>query len=164
MSKEQRLSDYYTQHREGLVRYLTVLTADAEQAQDMVQDVFLRLLSGSQLITPQTLPALVHTMARHAASDYYRRRHVIETYEHTVRGGSVVDDCASIVSVRLLTECIEHSLARLSEDSRRIYRLHIYDGMKVSEIAKNLLLPYKQVENRLGQARKYMRQQLRACV
>ena len=130
----------------------------------MVQDLFLRLLSGSQLITPQTLPALVHTMARHAASDYYRRRHVIETYEHTVRGGSVVDDCASIVSVRLLTERIEHSLARLSEDSRRIYRLHIYDGMKVSEIAKNLLLPYKQVENRLGQARKYMRQQLRACV
>ena len=103
-------------------------------------------------------------MARHAASDYDRRRHVIETYAHTVRGGSVVDDCASIVSVRLLTECIEHSLARLSEDSRRIYRLHTYDGMKVSEIAKNLLLPYKQVENRLGQARKYMRQQLRACV
>ena len=68
MSKEQLLSDYYTQHREGLVRYLTVLTADADQAQDMVQDLFLRLLSGSQLISPQTLPALVHTMARHAAA------------------------------------------------------------------------------------------------
>ena len=38
------------------------------------------------------------------------------------------------------------------------------DGMKVSAIAKELSLPYKQVENRLGQARKAVRQQLRCCV
>jgi DNA-directed RNA polymerase specialized sigma24 family protein len=36
--------------------------------------------------------------------------------------------------------------------------------MKVSAIAKELSLPYKQVENRLGQARKAVRQQLRCCV
>jgi RNA polymerase sigma-70 factor (ECF subfamily) len=164
MSKTQLLSNYYTQHREDLVRYLTVLTADADQAQDMVQDLFLRLLSGSQLISPQTLPALVYTMARHAATDYRRRRQVFETYERTIRRGDSTDDCASVVSVRLLTERIERSLARLSEDSRKIYRLHIYDGMKVREISHELMLPYKQVENRLGQARKVVRQQLRACV
>ena len=164
MSKEQLLSNYYTQHREGLVGYLTVLTADADQAQDMVQDLFLRLLSGSQLISPQTLPALVHTMARHAAADYHRRRQVFETYEHAIRRDGTVDDCASVVSVRLLTERIERSLARLSEDCRSVYRLHIYKGMKVREISRELLLPYKQVENRLGQARKLVRQQLRACI
>ena len=38
------------------------------------------------------------------------------------------------------------------------------DGMKVSAIAQDLSLPYKQVENRLGQARKAVRQQLRCCV
>ena len=38
------------------------------------------------------------------------------------------------------------------------------NDLKVSEISNNLLLPYKQVENRLGQARKHVRQQLRACV
>ncbi len=164
MSKEQLLSNYYTQHRERLVRYLTVLTADADQAQDMVQDVFLRLLSGSQLISPQTLPALVYTMARHAATDYHRRRQVFETYERTISRESSIDDCASVVSVRLLTERIEHSLSRLSEDSRNIYRLHIYKGMKVREISDELMLPYRRVETYLGQARKLVRRQLRACV
>jgi RNA polymerase sigma-70 factor (ECF subfamily) len=42
--------------------------------------------------------------------------------------------------------------------------LHIYNGMKVSEISQQLSLPYKQVENRLGIARKTVRQQLKACV
>jgi RNA polymerase sigma-70 factor (ECF subfamily) len=59
---------------------------------------------------------------------------------------------------------MEHSLARLPEACQRIYRLHIYGGMKVSEIANELALPYKQVENRLGQARRTVRQQLRAVI
>jgi len=61
-------------------------------------------------------------------------------------------------------ERMECSLARLPETCARVYRLHIYDGMKVGEIAQELALPYKQVENRLGQARKTVRQQLRACM
>jgi RNA polymerase sigma-70 factor (ECF subfamily) len=59
---------------------------------------------------------------------------------------------------------MERTLARLPEACCNIYRLHIYDGMKVSDIAQQLALPYKQVENRLGQARKAVRQQLRNCV
>jgi RNA polymerase sigma-70 factor (ECF subfamily) len=55
-------------------------------------------------------------------------------------------------------------LARLPEACARIYRLHIYGGMKVSDIAQELTLPYKQVENRLGQARKHVRKQMRKCI
>ena len=70
----------------------------------------------------------------------------------------------SIISAQQLIERMEHSLARLSEECRTVYRLHIYNGMKVSEISQQLSLPYKQVENRLGIARKTVRQQLKACV
>jgi RNA polymerase sigma-70 factor (ECF subfamily) len=54
-------------------------------------------------------------------------------------------------------------LARLPEACARIYRLHIYGGMKVSDIAQELTLPYKQVENRLGQARKHVRRCFSSC-
>ena len=56
----------------------------------------------------------------------------------------------SVISAQQLIERMEHSLARLSEECRTVYRLHIYNGMKVSEISQQLSLPYKQVENRLG--------------
>ena len=59
---------------------------------------------------------------------------------------------------------MERSLARLPQLCRQVYRLHIYDGMKVSEIAERLQLPYKQVEYRLGQARKEVRRMMRRAV
>jgi RNA polymerase sigma-70 factor (ECF subfamily) len=165
----QLLSNYYSMHRDELVSFIAVRTVDAIEAEDIVQDIFLRLLRGQHLITPQTLPSLLHTMARHAVSDYYRRRHVHEAYEHYIQksdAGTLMSDDSveSVFSAQQLMERMERSLARLPKACCEIYRLHIYDGMKVSDIAQELSLPYKQVENRLGQARKAVRQQLRCCV
>lgn len=165
----QLLSNYYSMHRDELVSFIAVRTVDAIEAEDIVQDIFLRLLRGQHLITPQTLPSLLYTMARHAVCDYYRRRHVHEEYEHYIQTSDFScqtsdDSVESVFSAQQLMERMERSLARLPKACCEIYRLHIYDGMKVSDIAQELSLPYKQVENRLGQARKVVRQQLRKCV
>ena len=169
MNNNQLLSNYYSMHRDELVSFIAVRTVDTIEAEDIVQDIFLRLLRGQHLITPQTLPSLLHTMARHAVSDYYRRRHVHETYEHYIQTSDIRyqtsdDSVESVFSAQQLMERMERSLARLPKACCEIYRLHIYDGMKVNDIAQELSLPYKQVENRLGQARKAVRQQLRCCV
>ncbi len=164
MSSHQSVSDYYAKHRDELVRFIAMRIADTDEAQDRVQDIFLRLLSGRQLITAQTLPSLVYTMARHSVTDYFRRRRVYEEYEHFLKHTDGTEEMESVISATLLMERMERSLARLPEICGRIYRLHIYDGMKVGDIAQELALPYKQVENRLGQARRYVRQQLRQCV
>ena len=167
MNKQSLLSNYYTQHREEIIGFIAIRTTDAELAQDMVQDLFLRLLDSRCLITPQTLPNLIYTMARHAVADYYRKRRVYEEYEHYIQASDFkpqTSDIESIYSAQQIVERMERSLARLPKACCEIYRLHIYDGMKVSAIAKELSLPYKQVENRLGQARKAVRQQLRCCV
>ena len=178
MNNNQLLSNYYSMHRDELVSFIAVRTHDAIEAEDIVQDIFLRLLRGKSSLLPLTshlsplishLSPLVYTMARHAVSDYYRRRRVCEEYEHYLRPSALspqpsVDDTESIFSAQQLMERMERSLARLPKACCEIYRLHIYDGMKVSDIAQELSLPYKQVENRLGQARKAVRQQLRCCV
>ena len=158
------ITNYYAQHRGEIVDFIAVRLTDADEAEDMVQDLFLRLLRGHQLITPVTLPCLVYTMARHSIADYYRRRRVWDEYEHYIQKSDVRiltsdDTTESIINARLLMERMEHTLARLPEVCGRIYRLHIYDGLQVSDIARQLALPYKQVENCLGQARKAVRQQ-----
>ena len=146
---------------------------DVYEAEDMVQDIFLRLLRDKHtaFLSPLTsdLSPLIYTMALHAVSDYYRRAHVYEEYEHYIKTSDIRlqtsdDDTESIFSAQQIMERMERSLARLPKACCEIYHLHIYEGMKVSAIAKELSLPYKQVENRLGQARKAVRQQLRCCV
>ena len=164
MNNYQLISNYYAAHRDELLSFIAVRITNAVEAEDLVQDIFLRLLRGHHLITPDTLPALIYTMARHAVSDYYRRRRIYEEYEHYIKRSDCTSEIESLISARQLMERMERSLARLPQACCEIYRLHIYDGMKVRDIARELSLPYKQVENRLGQARKAVRQQLRNCV
>ena len=161
MNNNYLISNYYSEHRDDLVGFIAVRINDADEAEDIVQDIFLRLLRGHHLITQQTLPALVYTMARHTVCDYHRRHHAHEAYEHYIKNHTdSTGEMESLINAHQLTERMERTLARLPKACCTIYRLHIYDGMKVSDIARQLDLPYKQVENRLGQARKAVRQQL----
>lgn len=165
MTNQTIIEEYYQCHRDEIVDFVAVRIKDKDEAQDIVQNLFLRLLSGYQLTTEQTLPNLVYTMASHLVADYYRRRHVFEEYEHYIRRHSECDDTMeSVFSARQMIERMEFSLARLSEECREVYRLHIYGGMKVSEISQQLNVAYKKVENQLGVARKTVRQHLKACV
>ena len=164
MNKEL-LADYYSQHRDEIVGFVAVRVGDADVAQDVVQDVFFRLLCSDRLISPTTLPALVFTMVRNAVTDWFRRRRIREEYEHYIIGtGDDSDSMDSVISVRELMERMERTLARLAPECREVYHLHIYGGMQVRQIAEETHQPYRAVEYRLGQARKEVRRQLRLCM
>ena len=156
------IETYYTDHRDELLAFVSSRLGGSEETEDIVQNVFLRLLTTDKMITVVTLPALVYTMTRNLITDYYRRRHTYEAFEHFIKGSSEADDSmGSVFSARELTELLERGLARLPENCREVYRLHIYGGMKVGEISQTLGEGYKSVERRLGTARKAVRQYLR---
>ena len=162
MSNHELISQYYETHRDELLAFVSSRLRGADEAEDLVQDVFLRLLSGCRPITPVTLPSLIYTMARNLICDYYRRRQSRDDYEHTLRGTSAVgNEVETLLSAREITEQMERGLARLPEACREVYRLHIYGGMRVSEISLALGQGYKSVEHRLGLARKEIRNYLR---
>lgn len=162
MSRQQQISDYYKIHHDELLAFVSSRLGNSFEAEDIVQDVFLHLLTSGRMISEQTLPALVYTVMRHLMADHFRRCTVFERYEHYIKKvGSKETSMESVFSAREITEQLERGLARLPENCRRVYRLHIYGGMKVSEISHELGEGYKSVEHRLGTARKAMRQFLR---
>ena len=162
MNNYLTLTNYYVTHRDELLAYVSSRLGNLVEAEDLVQNVFLRLLTSDRMITDITLPALVYTIARNLIADFYRRRTHFEDYEHYLKNTDSIDESAeSILSIRDITEQLERGLARVPENCREIYRLHVYGGMKVAEISQRLGEGYKSVEHRLGTARKAVRQQLR---
>ena len=152
------IETYYRDHRDELLAFVSSRLGGAVEAEDIVQNVFLRLLTTDKMITEITLPALTYTIARNLISDYYRRRNTYEEFEHYIKRSS--DDYSSmesVISAKELTELLERGLARIPENFREIYRMHIYGGMKVGEISQTLGEGYKSVEHRLGVARKALR-------
>ena len=161
MTKHTLITNYYIAHRDELLAYAVSRLGDSCQAEDIVQNVFLRLLTSDKVISAVTLPALVFAMTRNQVYDYFRHHTAVEQYEHYIKGVcSELTSDESILSAREVMEQLEQGLARLPENCREIYRMHIYDGMKVGEISRELGEGYKSVEHRLGAARKAMRQYL----
>ena len=139
MKNHQLITDYYIAHRDELLAFVSSRLGGSDLAEDIVQNVFLRLLTTDKMISEVTLPCL-----------------------HYIKGVCSTEiSTDSIFSVREVMEGLERGLARLPENCREVYRLHVYGGMKVSEISLRLGEGYKSVEHRLGTARKVMRQYMR---
>ena len=161
MTKHTLITNYYIAHRDELLAYAVSRLGDSCLAEDIVQNVFLRLLTSDKVISAVTLPDLVFAMTRNQVYDYFRHHIAVEQYEHYIKGVcSELTTDESILSAREVMEQLERGLARVPENCREIYRLHIYDGMKVGEISRELGEGYKSVEHRLGAARKAIRQYL----
>lgn len=165
MNKHQLITNYYIAHRGELLAYASSRLCGNDLAEDIIQDVFLKLLTTDKLLSEVTLPALVYTILRNLINDYYRCHAVYEQYEHYIK-----DTCSegtsmeSVFSAHEIMERMERGLARVPENCREVYRMHIYDGMKVSEISRQLGEGYKSVEYRLGTARKVVRAYLSKAV
>lgn len=148
-----------------MLAYASTRLGDYEDAEDLVQNTFLRILTSDLLVTEQTLHALVFTICRNLVTDYYRHRASRHEYEHYIQ--SSYDKGMSIESVFYaadIVEAMERGMIHIPEHCRNIYRMHILGGMRVSEISEQTGEKYKTVENRLGLARKQMRNYLRAVV
>ena len=85
MNNYQLISNYYITHRDELLTYVSTRLGGRADAEDVVQNTFLHLLTSTKLISDQTLPALVYTTARNLIFDFYRRRTHINDYEHYIR-------------------------------------------------------------------------------
>ena len=164
------IAEYYSQHYEELKAFVAKRLLYSETAEDIVQNVFLKLMSIDSMVTPVTLPSLVYTTARNLIYDYWRHRKYVDEYEHYVKhsggmfAGVSSETPMSVYSVNEINEILEHGIISLSEHQQKIYRLNIYSGMKVSEISKTLDMNYKSVEHRLGSARKEVREYIRKAL
>ena len=169
------LTEYYTAEWQSLVEEATrLLRGDRMTAEDVVQTTFLRLLTRLSTPTPHpipllsSLPALAHTVMLNILRDLWRRRQHEQDYERQLATAPPwmrqADDVFSVCSAQQITELLEHRLARMDDGVAQVMRMNIVGGMAVSEIAKELDIKYKTVENRLQVGRKRLREYLKKVV
>jgi len=164
MTNRELIEAYYRQHLDELLTFAgSRLGGDMMAAEDMVQDLFLRLLSLRQPLLEVSLHGMVYTSLRHLINDYYRHCTHQRTYEQQLTSGLATTQVSAenSLAVRDITEWIERGLLRVAANCREVYRMHVYDGMKTADIAQQTGDSYKSVEYRLGLARKEVRQFLR---
>lgn len=150
---------FYQRHAAPLFRYSLRRVGQREVAEDMVQELFVRLWNKRASIDPNnSIKAYCYQIAGNLAVDNLRR-----TVADPVSGDAELPEA----SVELDQTAFEQrgrigkALAELPDGQRQVFILSRFSGLKYSEIAQVLDISVKTVENHMGRALKKLRLNLK---
>jgi RNA polymerase sigma-70 factor (ECF subfamily) len=150
--------------RDRLRRFIGSRVTDPHAADDIAQDVLLRLQEHVGDLPPEDkLPAWTIAVARNAVIDHYRARAVrdhadIVGVDAPAETGDAVGD-----AVRVLSRCLSRMVDQLPEPYREAMRLADFEGLSLQELADRAGVSLSGAKSRVQRARQHMRDMLRNC-
>ncbi|MBC9911523.1 RNA polymerase sigma-70 factor [Chitinophaga varians] len=123
---------------------------EREQAEEVVQDVFLRLWEKDfALEHAAALKSYLFRAVINQCINHLQRNRLLETHHNTIRHLQEESYLCTFLEEQELRERIHYAVERLPEQCRRIFKLSRYKGLKNAEIAHELQLSVKTVENQM---------------
>lgn len=155
MDDEEAFLELYQSINQPLFAFILGLVADFHEAEDILQETYLKIRAAAHLYQPQGKPmAWIFTIARNLARMHFRQSQRVadESIEDIDAEGffsSEMDHQDRIVMKNLLE--------KLDEDERTIILLHAVSGYKHREIAQYLEKPISTVLSRYNRGIKKLR-------
>ena len=159
----------YRKYRESIKAYITYKINDAVLAEDLTQDVYLHLLEFGQIIRPETAKNMLYTVARNIVIDYLRRYYIRYSHSQTMDAMMLENKASTSHGESLVSaaDIARHEQARmqlLPPQRRKIYNMVRFEEKKVPEVARELSLSVRTVENHLLIGRREVREYVRKCI
>ncbi|WP_291601736.1 sigma-70 family RNA polymerase sigma factor [Bacteroides sp.] len=162
----QLIENSYKSYHRSVYLYIYYRISNKEEAEDLSQDVFLRLMDYKQVLSPDTVKHFIYTISRNLVIDYlrhhYKRQEVYSYIYDSMEKSSNVTE--SEIIARDLSVLEKQKLSRLPLQRRKIYEMSRFQEKSSSEISMELNLSRRTVEGHLFISRKEMREYIKECV
>lgn len=157
------IAQAYQQYGARLLGYIRRRINTREEAEDILQDTFVRLLD-YDVVCEDTVKSLAFTIANNIIIDrlrrHYKRQEVQAVAFELATQKSVTRPDQELAAKDLAR--MEHTLvARMTPATARVYQMTRFQELKIEEIATELSLSRRTVECHQLKSRKFVRQQLR---
>ncbi|KRE88944.1 hypothetical protein ASG87_05125 [Frateuria sp. Soil773] len=140
----------------GLRRYMGRQLADADAAEDAVQETFLRMLRYRQRSDGGEVRALLFRVAASVVADHRRQARTKQADRHcSIESTDVASPEAQpdrVLSDRQNLACIKEAIRQLPPHCRQVFLLHRFDGMSYRDIARRFGVSERTVENQIAHA------------
>ncbi|MFY0600956.1 MAG: RNA polymerase sigma-70 factor [Cyclobacteriaceae bacterium] len=148
-------------HYASLVSFSVSYVGEPETAEEIVQDVFLNIWSKSENLNIQTsIKSYLFGAVRNASLNFLKHQKVEKAYAEEQFTRLDKSDETNHLELDELKEKISLALDKIPEKCREIFELSRFEGKRYKEIAEELNISLKTVENQMGKALKIMRQEL----
>lgn len=161
---ERALETVFKAHYAGMASFTQRFVRSADLAEELVQDVFLKLWTKrEQLAEIETLRTYLFRAARNTALNYLRRQKLERRWQE--EQGVDDDPPASYAADEETVEqevavAVQQAINKLPPRCREIFLLSRDGGLTYAEIARSLEISVKTVETQMGRALKSLRTSL----
>ena len=158
----QIIANFYTVYQAELVNFAISRLGNREESEDLVQDVFIKMMSFEGIINEATIKSFAFTIAANKIKDHLRRRifrHKMEEnakYEMELQHSHVERVAEYHDTLRMVND----SMARLSPACAKVYRMSLFEDMATGDIAQEMNVSKRTIESQLFISRKQVRAML----
>jgi len=147
-----------------LCNYAFTFVQDRDEAEEIVQSTFLNIWEKRENLSIHTgVKPYLYAMVRNACLNVLKHEKIKQqhvTMELAVAERSVESVARTVMASELETK-IYQAMDHLPEQCRLIFKLSRFEELKYAEIAEQLDISIKTVENQMGKALRIMREQLK---
>lgn len=160
------ITEAYKNYRQRVFQYFLNRIESEEDAQDLTQDVYLRLMEQPEFLQEDTLRSLVFTIAHNLMMDYLRRHYAWQKAAEQIRASAawVTNDTDQRTVTLDLEQQEGMCVSKMPELRRHIYRMVRYEGKTAAEVAETLDKPVKIITDQLYLGRKAVRTYMKECI
>ncbi len=155
--------ELFRTHYGNLCSYANKYLEELEAAEEIVQDVFVKLWENRETLEITTnVQSYLFRAVRNSCLNLIKHINIREEYkvynEQELKNRQhFLDD---EIHASELEEKIREAIELLPVERRRVFVMSRYDGLKYKEIAEKLDISGKTVENQMGKAIKFLKEKL----
>jgi RNA polymerase sigma-70 factor (ECF subfamily) len=156
----------YLERRNDLVRFFTLRLGSAAAAEDLVQDVFLRIERIDPKSDVQNPAGYLYRLGSNLMLDRLRTERRAASRDlawrqahRTIVGKDEIDEAPAVedaLSARQRLAAIVRALSELPPQTQRVFRMHKFEGLSHPEVAAALGISRSAVEKHVMAALKHL--------
>lgn len=162
INQRQMIADFYTRHHAELVNFAISRLGNREESEDLVQDVFIKMMSFEGMINEATIKSFAFTIAANKIKDHLRRR----IFRHQMEESKMYEMELQHSHAERLAEyhdtlrIVNQNVDKLSPTCAKVYRMSLFEDMATGDIALEMNVSKRTVESQLFTSRKQVRAML----
>ena len=153
----------YTDHYPALHQYAYTMLNDRVLAEEMVHQVFLKILEkGGQVNVHTSFKAYLYRAVHNECLNYFKHQKVKQVHQEyaVAEYGTPAESASGSMQYKELETRLHMAINELPEQCRTVFQLSRFEELKYAEIALQLGISIKTVENQISKALKRLRVQL----
>ena len=150
--KESVYNTIYNEHASAIWRFIYFKCGNSAQADDLVQDAFIKLFQNCAKVTPAKAKSYLYTVANNAFLNEIAHSKVVLKHKNQSPSNTNKETPQYLLEEKEFNEKLQKAIANLTESQRTAFLMNRIEGKKYKEIAEILNISVKAVEKRISKA------------